>query len=332
MFDETTGTTSRAGGAEPMRERYKWALLAATVLALFSAGAGASASSSSSAPRRDGPGAEALLEPLAVDTEMRSWLNKAVDRRAGPERRLAGLLTALRDGRGGLREVLFPEPTPTAIEAFRSRSTNCVGFAMLFVALAREAGVPAFFVVVPQRRERLREGDFEVVEDHLAAGAAVGGRLVVYDLGGRSRRPPRGARPVSDLTALSVFQSNRGIELLAAGQPRQAVERLELAIELDPELAAAWANLGVSRRRIGDFAGAEEAYRRALELDPRHPAARDNLVHLLHRHGRLDEARALQTGSAADPLAALSRAADRLERGELEAARSFYLRALALSR
>ncbi len=301
-------------------------------LILVTTGAAASAPYPLDESRREQPAAGEVLEPLAVDAEMRRWLESAVGRQAGPEQRLAKLAVALLEGRPGLREVPFPEPTPTAVEAFRSRSANCVGFALLFVALAREMDAPAFFAVVPQRRDRLTRGDLQVVEDHLAAGVFTGGRLVLYDLGGRIRRPPRAARPVSDLTALSVFQSNRGAELLAAGRLPDAVTRLELAIKLDPELAAAWVNLGVARRRSGDLARAEYAYRRALELDPRQPGARDNLVNLLHLHGRLEEARSLEAGSErADPLAALSRAAARLERGELKAARSLYRRALALS-
>ncbi len=310
-----------------------WTAIFGVLGLIFSATAAAASPGPLNEPRWGRPNPEKVLEPLAIDAEMRSWLGRTVNRRASPERRLAGLLFALLEGRGGLREVPFPEPTPTAIETFRSRSANCVGFALLFVALAREADVPAFFVVVPERRDRLREGDFRVVEDHLAAGAVIDGRLAVYDFGGRTRRLPRAARPVSDLTALSIFQSNRGTELLAAGRLQEAVERLALAIELDPELAAAWANLGVSKRRLGDPAGAEEAYRRALALDPRHPAARENLVNLLHRFGRPEEALVLETEpGSADPLFTLSRAAARLERGELEEARSFYLQALALSR
>ena len=301
-------------------------------LILLTAGLAACASTLPNEPRRQRPAAEGALEPLAIDAEMKRWLESTVGRRPGREQRLAKLAVALLEGRGGLDEVVFPEPTPTAIEAFRSRSANCVGFAFLFVALVREVDVPAFFVAVPQRRDRQRAGDLRVIEDHLAAGAMVDGRLVLYDLGGRFRRPPRAARPVSDLTALSIFHSNRGTELLATGHLAAAVARLELAVELDPELAAAWVNLGVARRRSGDLAGAEVAYRRALELDPQHPGARDNLVDLLHRHGRREEALTLETEpEQVDPLAALSRAAARLEQGELEAARSLYLRALALS-
>ncbi len=311
--------------------RPAWA--AALGLVLVTAVATASALPELDEPRRVRPAGERVLEPLAIDAEMRSWLRSRMARWTRPEQRLAKLAEALLEGRGGFGEVNFPEPTPTAIEAFRSRSANCAGFALLFAALAREAGVPAFFVVVPQQRDRLRTGDLRVVEDHLAAGAFASGRLVIYDLGGRIRRPPPAARPVSDLTALAVFQSNRGTELLAAGRLPEAVERLQLAIELDPELAAAWVNLGVSKRRIGDLAGAEAAYRRALELEPRHPAARDNLVSLLHLYGRHEDVRNLRAEpEGLDALSALSQAAARLERGELEAARGLYLRALTLSR
>ncbi|MGO8999018.1 MAG: tetratricopeptide repeat protein [Polyangiaceae bacterium] len=57
------------------------------------------------------------------------------------------------------------------------------------------------------------------------------------------------------------------------------------AIELDPQLAIAYTNLGNIRFRRGDEKGAEELYRRALEIDDRQPEAHYNLGYVLLERG-----------------------------------------------
>jgi DNA-binding transcriptional MerR regulator len=59
----------------------------------------------------------------------------------------------------------------------------------------------------------------------------------------------------------------------------------ERAIELDPQLAIAYTNLGNIRFRRGDEKGAEELYRRALEIDDRQPEAHYNLGYVLLERG-----------------------------------------------
>jgi DNA-binding transcriptional MerR regulator len=57
------------------------------------------------------------------------------------------------------------------------------------------------------------------------------------------------------------------------------------AIELDPQLAIAYTNLGNIRFRRSDERGAEELYRRALEIDDRQPEAHYNLGYVLLERG-----------------------------------------------
>ncbi|MBS2016186.1 MAG: tetratricopeptide repeat protein [Deltaproteobacteria bacterium] len=57
------------------------------------------------------------------------------------------------------------------------------------------------------------------------------------------------------------------------------------AIELDPQLAIAYTNLGNIRFRQGDEPGAEALYRRALELDERQPEAHYNLGYVMLERG-----------------------------------------------
>jgi Flp pilus assembly protein TadD/DNA-binding transcriptional MerR regulator len=57
------------------------------------------------------------------------------------------------------------------------------------------------------------------------------------------------------------------------------------AIDLDPQLAIAYTNLGNIRFRRGDEPGAEQRYRRALELDERQPEAHYNLGYVMLERG-----------------------------------------------
>ena len=65
----------------------------------------------------------------------------------------------------------------------------------------------------------------------------------------------------------------------------EAEKLYQKAIELDPQLAIAYTNLGNIRFRRGDEAGAEQLYRKALELDERQPEAHYNLGYVMLERG-----------------------------------------------
>ena len=80
----------------------------------------------------------------------------------------------------------------------------------------------------------------------------------------------------------------------------EAEKLYQRAIDLDPQLAIAYTNLGNIRFRRGDEAGAETLYRRALEIDDRQPEAHYNLGYVLLERGDAQRAvpyfqRALQS-------------------------------------
>ena len=276
--------------------------------------------------------------PFALDGEMRAWLrdeqrNGRVQR-AGPAlHRLGSLLHALVHEEG-LGIDYQAGSTGTAAEVFRTRQANCLSFTQIFVAFARELGVDAYFLAVQDLDSYERLGDLVRLSSHVTAGFGPWndqqvlefnlGPQVDYDL----------VRPVSDLTAVAMFYSNRGAELLTDGAPGEAVEALELAAALDPDLPGAWINLGVALRRNGDHAGAEAAYRRALEADPRATSAYQNLAALLQLRGQRDEAEELlRVGARAgsrNPFAYLELGDLSLRRGRLDEARRMYRKALRL--
>ncbi|MCB1037752.1 MAG: hypothetical protein KDD47_28220 [Acidobacteria bacterium] len=217
-------------------------------------------------------------DPLALTPEARFWFRQRVPAKGDAEQRLRAL-AAVMTLPGGL-DLREDRRTRTASETFEAQRGNCVGFAFLFVAAARELGLPAYFVLSETVEERGRRDDLVVEDLHLAAAYGPPDRPMVFDLGTEDR-PGASFRPISDLTASAIFYSNRGVELLQAKNEERALELLEIAVEQAPNLPLIWTNLGVIRRRLGDTAGADAAFRQAILLAPDSLAAWKNLALLL---------------------------------------------------
>jgi tetratricopeptide (TPR) repeat protein len=274
-----------------------------------------------------------VVVPFAVGSEALAWLKESSPRHGTPGDRLRSLLGRLMEekGLGVIYERAF---TGTADEVFALRRANCLGFMNLFVGLARELEITAFFVAVEDESSYDREGDLVLVSDHVAAGFGSGGDFLLLDFVEGPTPEYSSLRPLTDLEAVAKYYSNRGAELMRDGRAREAAAWLETAVRLEPELAASWVNLGVARRRTGDLAGAEAAYQRALELDPETASAYQNLAALLRLKGRTEEARSLlaliRRLNARNPYSFLSLGDWSLEAGRVEEARRFYRRALTL--
>ncbi len=216
---------------------------------------------------------EAGERPLAVTPTMRAWLDAAPRASQSDLDRLRGLLgRLLAPGDDRIHED--PSSTPTAAEAFARRRADCVGFALLFVALARTDGVDARFALSPAIERTDQAGNLRIQRTHVAA--TFDGRI--FDFGGEQPFDTGGHREVSDRTAIALYFSNRGAQSLAAQRATDAVELLYRALRFDPSLSWVWTNLGVALRRTGDPTGAILAYEMALRLDAADGAARRNLA------------------------------------------------------
>jgi tetratricopeptide (TPR) repeat protein len=285
------------------------------------------------------PAPPAVIVPFAVEAEAADWARRTVPAQLSAADKLRRLSRAL-SAAGSRRIDEELGRTGTAEEVLRQRRANCVGYANLFVALSRELGLATYFALVdelPGARAQLRPDDgLALREGHLVAAWGTPGHMLVFDLAGESDGERLRARPITDLTAIAVFYSNRGIETLLDGRTADAVDWLRAAAELEPvALPSTWINLGVALRRAGDLEAADAAYQRALELDPAAAAAYRNLAALLAHRGRGREAAALLDAAATlttlDSLAALRLARQHLLAGKLQQARGLYRRALEMS-
>jgi Flp pilus assembly protein TadD len=276
-----------------------------------------------------------VVVPFEITPEIREWVRAQVP----ADRPALDRLQAILDGLTGELELQYEAGyTATAAEAFETRRANCLAFTSLFVGLAREMKVPAFYVDVDDVEKFEKDGDLVVISGHVSAGFDTGRELKILDF---SAAPEAGqgyrrVRPISDVTATALHHSNRGAELLRQSLHDEALPWLEKAVAIDPELARGWINYGVALRRAGELDAAERAYRRALELDPSATSVYQNLAALLQVQKRDAEAHELLALTARkgsrNPFNYLALGDLALGHGRAEEARRFYRRALALDR
>lgn len=286
--------------------------------------------------RERGLDPQQIIVPFDLSPEMEQWLATNVQLAGSPEERLKGLLRAIVSQQGGLGVSYQSDLTITAEEVFRTRKANCLAFTNLFVGLARELGVEVNFLLVEDLQSFVREGDLVVVSDHMTAAYGKPPDRLVLDFTPGEVREYRETRELSDLLAVAMYYTNRGAGFLRSGDERAALQWLETAVKLSPDLAGAWTNLGVARRRTGDLGGAEVAYRRALEADAGALSAYQNLAALLRLRGQEQEANELLTLTARrdnrNPYTFLDLGDLSLRYGRLAEAEGYYRRALRLDR
>jgi Flp pilus assembly protein TadD len=279
-------------------------------------------------------GAHEIVVPFEPDEGMRAWVHEKVPRGGSRPFRLQALAEGLLS-EGGLGIDYSRDLTATAPEVFENRVANCLSFTHLFAGLAREIGIPVYFLEVRDVENYSKEGDLIVHSDHIAIGYGPEHDLTIIDFAVRSGTQYRKIRAIGDLTATALFYSNRGAEHLRHGEPVRAVRWLKSAIAIDPHLAPGWVNYGVALRRTGDAEAAERAYRRALEIDSAEYSAYQNLAALLRMEGKEAEALELLAIAAEagnrNPFAYLALGDLSMRHGRSDQAVRFYRRAVRLN-
>lgn len=273
-----------------------------------------------------------LIYPFEPTEEMRRWVREEVASVGTPTERLDRLLRSLLTQD---RPLAYDRGvTSTAAEVWETRKANCLSFTHLFVGLARELGVPVYYLRVSDLQSFEKDGDLVVASEHVTAAYGPPVARKVLDFSARDVSPYHHTEAISDLRALALFYSNQGAEKIRAGANLEALELLETAVRLDPDLSDAWLNLGVAQRRLGRLRDAEAAYRRSLEADPGVTSAYYNLSSLLERLGRGDESRALlelvDRQRNRNPFSYLALGDLSLREGRIEEAGRYYRRAQRL--
>lgn len=276
-----------------------------------------------------------ILEPFRIDPGMLDWAQERLPNAGPADRKLSILLTALRNSEDPSFEYEAGF-TGSVKETFRTGRYNCLSFSMMFVALARAAGLPASFLGIQRDIEYRQIGDLVVLTRHITAGYGPFTDRVVLEFDIGPELDYTSAEPLSDTEALALWYSNRGTEDMRAGELDEAIEMFEIAITLAPHAAQPWLNLGVAYRRADRLDDAREASLKATELEPDNLSAYQNLA-VIYRHAGDEDAASklidlLSERRNLNPFMLLALGDDSLRKRRLEEARRFYQRALKLAR
>ncbi|WP_459062222.1 transglutaminase-like domain-containing protein [Stenotrophomonas sp. PSU-St15] len=276
-------------------------------------------------------------EVLAIPPALRAMLTRQVIARShSRDQRLQALVEMIFD-RQGLDLQYDADATYTVGEVWQYRRANCLAFTLLFVSLAREAGIQARVQEVGSVVSWYQEQDQGVVYSvgHVNAGVDVGGRFGTVDLDRNVLYDRHGPQPIDRARALAHFYNNRGAERMASDDLDGARVFFDAAVAQDARFAPAWNNLGVLDNRKGDTAGARRALEMALRLDGRQDAALNNASALYRRLGLVAAAQQLERRLRAvqreDPFTQYMLGARAERAGDLAEAIRCYRRAVRLS-
>lgn len=225
---------------------------------------------------------------LALNDDMRWFVDTYVSDSSSSERRLQSLLRAIFHG-GMLGLEYDPLKTYNAADTFRYQEGNCLSFTNMFVALGREAGLKVWFneVKVPPTWD-MHSASTHVYYRHMNAVVKTHRGTHIVDLNLENYDVDYPQHRVSDEYAIAQFYNNRAMELLFEGDIVQAFHLIRAALQLEPELAFLWGNLGTIYRRGHWYDEAEIAYRQVLSLEPSNLMAMSNLGRLYRQMAASD--------------------------------------------
>lgn len=247
-----------------------WALAAAMALSSPAAG--------SAPPDR----AQIMAMPPDLHAMVREQVNAPGRSQSQRLQRLIDLMSISPEG---LRLEYHDDATQTVEQAFINRRVNCLTYTLVFLALAREAGLDAYPQEIDETLSWQQRGDIVYRSNHVNAAVRLGAQRYVVDVGSSFVIGRRPAHAISEQRLLAQYYNNRAAQLMSQGDLPTALAHADIALELDPTYPNTWSNTGVLRLHSGDLAGAEQAYTTALSLAPEHSSALFNLVALYKRSG-----------------------------------------------
>ena len=273
-------------------------------------------------------------EVMAMPTALREQLHREVLYDAPTPHERLERLGVFMFAPEGLGMTYVETANLTVAQAYEARTANCLTFTLLFLALAKEAGLEA----TPQEIEQIlgfRQADGTLyLSNHVNASVRVGSRRYTVDVAGDQIIQRDRPKPITTTRLIAHYYNNLAVERLAAGDYPAASSLLDIAIGLDPAYAGYWSNAGVVHTRGGDPETGRNDYRQALALDPDNTNALFNLAGLAARTGdRALEAeyrKRLAKLERNDPFHAFVQALTAENAGDLARATRFYRRAVDL--
>ncbi len=226
---------------------------------------------------------------LAVDDAMRVFVARYAGGIGNERQRLHSLHGALLGS--GTHDLQYdPFADVTARDAFHRGAANCLSYASLFIALAREANLDAHYQWLEVKPEWSMLGDQVAVRLHVNTLVELRhGEQYMVDLDPLPTREVAKTQQLSDRDGQALYHNNLAMDALSRGELELAWANAVQALRLSPRMAHLWVNLGAVYRNSGQHREAEQSYLRALELDPRDRSAMNNLAVLYGLEGREEE-------------------------------------------
>jgi Tfp pilus assembly protein PilF len=190
--------------------------------------------------------------------------------------------------------------TRNAAEAFEARTGNCLSLVIMTAALAKEVGLPVRFqsVYVPETWSRSGNLYFSSGHVNLAIGKKPVEARAVFDFAEYvtidflTPREMRGVHTqvIDEDIIIAMYLNNRAAESLAQGRVDDAYWWARAAVEHTPTFLTPYNTLGVIYSVHGDAQRAADVLRYVVSVEPGNRQALANLVPVLERLGRTQEA------------------------------------------
>ena len=216
-------------------------------------------------------------DAFALDDDMHAFVRQ-INASGDASMKVIRLLAAMKER--GLFSLEYNEAvTQTVSGTFHEHRGNCLSFTMLFIALAREAGLHARYQLVDVPPQWNLDSDLVVIANHVNAVIdSTSDHDLVIDFNKANFRENYATRKIDDAYAASLFYTNLGAEAMIKRDYAASFTFLREAIRARPDVASPWVNIGVLYGRQGLLDYAEAAYLRALEIAPQERSALANLA------------------------------------------------------
>ena len=145
---------------------------------------------------------------MAVPPQLKAQLQAEVTGPAhGDLDRLQRLVRFMGDGERGLGLLYREDATYTVGEGYLNRQANCVTYTLMFLALARLAGLEAYPQEIEETLSWQQLDDIVYRSNHVNARVRVGKQRYLVDVGGEFRgRPPSGQADIHAARTGPVLQ------------------------------------------------------------------------------------------------------------------------------
>ena len=197
--------------------------------------------------------------------------------------------------------------TRSASLTLDQRAGNCLSMVIMTAAIAKHFRIPYRYQDIKSTPMWDREGELYLINGHINIRLLttvadktplvynpLESKSITVDFIPQATRRGIARRVIGEQRVVAMYYANLAADEMVRHNWSQAYWLLREALRSDGGYDAAWNNLGVIYRNIGEDGLAELAYRHSLKLVPGNDNAVSNLVLLLRGQQRFDEMFELQ--------------------------------------